>query len=302
MWSVCSAFSRLFLALTSLTAWLTRPVASGPYYHFGRFLLLAYIVHSLGLLMLLRIQRTPTRDFVVWSQISDIVWPLLLCLFTDPPNSIFFIFFLFAMLAAAFRWGFIETMTTAVISAGLLLFQAAVVRYGPSLLQRVMFTRLDAQRVVMRCGFLLMTGFLLGFLAEGEKELRGEIDLTNRLLSLARIGSRFAVALHDTLIELGRVFHSKEVYEVVFQSSTGRVFKWVTTTSPEHLAEVREIAPAQAGSELMQRLSSHLLHVGHAPEAGIPDCRSGRRRTTAGVVSAPSTCRCRFPALTRFWW
>ncbi len=125
-------FSRLFLALTALIAWLIRPVASGPYYHFGRFLLLAYIIHSLGLLMLLRIQRTPTRDFVVWSQISDILWPSLLCLFTDPPNSIFFVFFLFAMLAAAFRWGFTETMATAVISAGVLLFQAAIVRYGPS--------------------------------------------------------------------------------------------------------------------------------------------------------------------------
>lgn len=244
-------FSRLFLALTALIAWLSRPVASGPYYHFGRFLLLAYIIHSLGLLMLLRIQRTPTRDFVVWSQISDILWPLLLCLFTDPPNSIFFVFFLFAMLAAAFRWGFTETMATAVISAGVLLFQAAVVKYGPLLLQRVMFTRLDAQRIIMRCGFLLITGFLLGFLAEGEKELRGEIGLTNRLLSLARIGGRFAVALQDTMIEMGRVFHSKEVYEVVLQGSTGRAFKWVTTTSPERLAEVRELAPSQSGSELM---------------------------------------------------
>ncbi|MGB7553368.1 MAG: histidine kinase [Candidatus Korobacteraceae bacterium] len=244
-------FSRLFLALISLIAWLIRPVASGPYYHFGRFLLLAYIVHSLVLLTLLRIQRTPTRGFVLWSQATDILWPSLLCLFTDPPNSIFFVFFLFAMLAAAFRWGFTETMATALISAGVLLFQAAVVRYGPLLLQRVMFTRLDAQRVVMRCGFLLITGFLLGFLAEGEKELRGEIDLTNRLLSLARIGGRFAVALQDTMIELGRLFHSKEVYEVVSQSSTGRAFKWVTTTSAERLAEVRELVPSQSASELM---------------------------------------------------
>ncbi len=246
------AFSRLFLALTSLIAWEIHPVTSGPYYHFGRFLLLGYIVHSLVLLAILRVRREPTRGFVLWFQATDVLWPSLLCLFTDPPNSIFFVFFLFAMLAAAFRWGFAETMTTAIISAGVLLFQAAVVRYGPSLLKQAMFTRLDAPRVIMRCGFLLITGFLLGFLAEGEKELRGEIDLTNRLLSLARIGGRFAMALQNSLIELGRVFDSKEVYEVVSQSSTGRAFKWVTTTSPERLAEVREIAPDQQASELMR--------------------------------------------------
>src|ERR1019366_8831987 len=119
------AFSRLFLALTSLVAWEIHPVASGPYYHFGRFVLLGYAAHSLLLLALLRIQRVPTRGFVVWAQVSDIAWPALLCLFTDAPNSIFFSFFLFAMLAAAFRWGLVETMTTAMIGAGLLLFQAA---------------------------------------------------------------------------------------------------------------------------------------------------------------------------------
>ena len=246
------AFSRLFLALTSLVAWEIHPVASGSYYHFGRLILVCYIAHSLVLLALLRIQRVPTRGFVLWAQASDIGWTALLCLFTDAPNSIFFIFFLFAMLEAAFRWGFLETMTTAFIGAGLVLFQAAVVRHGPPLLQRMLATNVDPPRIVLRCGFLLMTGFLLGFLAEGEKELRAEIDLTNRLLSLARIGNRFAGALYDALIELGRVFDSREVYEVVSQSSTGRVFKWATTTSPKQLAEAREIAPAQHESELMR--------------------------------------------------
>ncbi len=246
------AFSRLFLALTSLIAWEIHPVASGAYYHFGQFVLLGYIAHSLVLLALLRIHRVPTRGFVLWAQVSDIAWPALLCLFTDAPNSIFFIFFLFAMLAAAFRWGFVETMTTAMIGAGLLLFQAAVVKYGPAPLQRLLSTNVDAPRIVLRCGFLLLTGFLVGFLAEEEKELRAEIDLTNRLLSRAWVGGRFALALHDALIELGRVFDSEQVYEVASQSSTGRVFKWATLDSPGRPVEVREIAPAQHSSELMR--------------------------------------------------
>ena len=246
------AFSRLFLALTSLVAWQIHPVASGVYYRFGRLVLLGYIAHSLLLLALLRINRVPTHGFVVWAQVSDIAWPALLCLFTDAPNSIFFIFFLFAMLAAAFRWGFVETLTTAMIGAGLLLLQAAAVKYGPPPLQHLLSTNVEAPRLVLRCGFLLMTGFLLGFLAEGEKELRAEIDLTNRLLSLAGIGGRFAVALHDAMIELGRVFASQQVYEVVCQSSTGRVFKWVTMAPPGRPVAAREIAPAQQAAELMR--------------------------------------------------
>lgn len=100
------AYSRLFLALTSLLAWALHPKVGGPYYRFGILVLLGYAVHSLALLLLLEIERVPGRRFVLWSQTSDILWPALLCLFTDPPNSIFFVFFLFAMLAAAFGGAF----------------------------------------------------------------------------------------------------------------------------------------------------------------------------------------------------
>src|SRR5271157_2312881 len=246
------AFSRVFLAATSLIAWRLRPTSGATYYHLGLLLLAGYTVHSLVLLALLQRTRPPGRRLVLWAQASDILWPSLLCLFTDPPNSVFFIFFLFAMIAAAFRWGFVETMATAAIGAALLLLQAAMVAYGPPTLHRLVFTSVEPTRIIVRCGFLLMAGFLLGFLAETEKELRAEIALTNRLLSLARVGGRFASILQEVMSEVGRVFGSRQVYEVVAQSSTGQVFRWdVVLSQPAH-ARVREIPSAQAASEIMR--------------------------------------------------
>jgi signal transduction histidine kinase len=286
------AFSRLFLAFTSLIAWEIHPVASGSYYHFGRFVLLAYIAHSLVLLALLQMSREPSRRFVLWAQISDVGWPAILCLFTDVPNSIFFIFFLFAMLAAAFRWGFVETMTTALIGAGLLLFQAAAVKYGPSPLRHALSAYVDPPRIVLSCGFLLMTGFLLGFLSEGEKELRAEIALTNRLLSLARVGGRFAAAVREVLVELSGVFNSREAYEVVCQSSTGRVFKWVTTSSSEMLAEAREVPPMECASVHMKGYphTFYMKRSGHTQKYGITALDDeGRRigRSQLGHLQMP---------------
>jgi signal transduction histidine kinase len=245
------AFSRVFLACTSLIAWRLRP-ASGADTHLGFVLLVGYTVHSLVLLARLRKADQANRGLVLWAQISDIAWPALLCLFTDPPNSIFFVFFLFAMIAAAFRWGFVETMATAEISAALLLLQAAMVAYGPPWLHRLLFTSIEPMRIIMRCGFLLMTGFLLGFLAETEKELRAEIAFTNRLLSLARVGGRFATVLQEVMSEIGRIFGSGQVYEVVAQGSTGRVFRWdVVQSEPPH-ARVQEMPSSQASAVLMQ--------------------------------------------------
>src|SRR6202041_1617405 len=94
-------------------------------------------------------------------------------------------------------------------------------------------------------------GCLLGFLAETEKELRAEIALTNRLLYLARIGNRFAVALQNILSELAHVFQGGPVYEVVAQSSTGRAFRWEVPSSAHPMVQVQEIAPADKDAEMM---------------------------------------------------
>ena len=246
------AFSRVFLAVTSLVAWRVRPASTASYYHLGLILLVGYAIHSLVLMALLQKATQPNRGLVLWAQASDIVWPAMLCLFTDPPNSVFFVFFLFAMIAAAFRWGFVETMATAEISAALLLFQAAIVAFGPGWLHRLLFTTIEPTRLIMRCGFLLMSGFLLGFLAETEKELRAEIAITNRLMSLARVGGRFASVLQEVMSEIGRIFGSRQVYQVVAQCSTGRVFRWdVVLSQPPH-ARVQEVPSSQAALVLMQ--------------------------------------------------
>jgi signal transduction histidine kinase len=143
-------------------------------------------------------------------------------------------------------------MATAEIGAALLLLQAAMVAYGPPTLRRIVFTSVEPTRIIVRCGFLLMAGFLLGFLAETEKELRAEIALTNRLLSLARVGGRLATVLYEVMSEIGRIFGSRQVYEVVAQSSTGRVFRWdVVFSQPPH-ARVQEICSWQAPAALMK--------------------------------------------------
>ena len=244
-------FSRLLLALTSLVAWIIHPAGLVIHYRVGLFLLLAYTIASLVLLMQLQMGGEPSARFVLAAQINDVGWPALLCLFAEAPNSVFFVLFLFAMIAAAFRWGFVETMATALISAALLLFQAVMVSRGPAAVQALLFTSVEPARLLMRCGFVLMAGCLLGFLAETEKELRAEIALTNRLLYLARIGNRFAVALQNILSELAHVFQGGPVYEVVAQGSTGRAFRWEVPSSAHPIVQVQEIAPADKDAEMM---------------------------------------------------
>ncbi len=245
------AVSRLLVALTSLAAWVVHLGDSSAHYRVGLMLLLGYVIASLVLLVRLQVGGELNRSFVISAQANDIGWPALLCLFAELPNTTFFLLFLFALIAAAFRWGFVETMATALVSAMLLLFHAVMVAYGPLALRDPLFTPVELSRVLMRCAFLLMAGSLLGFLAETEKQLRAEIVLTNHLLSLTRVGSRFATVLQNVLAELGRVFQASAVYEIAAQSSTGRTFRWEIPSLANSTIHVHEVAPADKIFETM---------------------------------------------------
>ena len=243
--------SRVFLGATSLVVDLTHPLAPDPYNQFLIFLLLVYCVESLGFLIWLALNPDPGRAFVIIMQVSDVFWPIVFCLFADPPNSLVFVFFLFALVTTAFRFGMYETALTAVGSALLLVLQETIVAFGPKGLSHLLYTPLNGSRLVLRCGFLLMTGFLLGYLAEREKELRAEIAFTNRLLSQARVGSPLSEVVTAISIDLASVFAAESVYEVVAQTSSRRLFRWDIGMSPQSTYELREISAGEHSSGMM---------------------------------------------------
>lgn len=246
-------FSRLFVSLTALAAWLIHTGDTSSHYRLALPLLLGYVATAVLLLAWLGVEGKPERGFVVAAQVSDIGWPALLCLFAEGPNSTFFLLFLFAMISAAFRWGLWETMATALISAGVLFLQAGMRAHGPLPLRRLLPAPVDPARLVVRCAFLVMAGFLLGLLAEMEKQLRAEIAFTNRLLALARVGDRFASVLQTVLAEFGRVFDGKAAYEIAAQSSSGRTFKWELPSLADATIHLSEILPAEKSSELLSQ-------------------------------------------------
>jgi signal transduction histidine kinase len=243
--------SRVLLGATSLIVDLTHPLAPEPYNQLLIFLLLVYCVESLGFLIWLALNPEPRRAFVIIMQVSDVFWPIVFCLFADPPNSLVFVFFLFALMTTAFRFGMYETALTAVGSALLLIFQETIVAYGPKGLSQLLYTTQNISRLVLRCGFLLMTGFLLGYLAEREKELRAEIAFTNHLLSLARVGSPLSEVVTGISRDLARVFGSESVYVIVAQTSSRRLFRWDIGMSRQSTYELREINAGEYASGMM---------------------------------------------------
>ena len=287
------AISRIFLGGSSLIVDLTHPLAPNPYNQLLIFLLLIYCVQSLGFLIWLIMNPEPGLAVVRVMQLSDVFWPITFCMFADPPNSIVFVFFLFALMTTAFRFGLYETVLTSVMSALLLVLQETVVAFGPAGLNRLLYTPLDLSRLVLRCGFLLMTGFLLGYLAEREKELRAEIAFTNHLLSLARVGNRLSVVLSAISAELARVFAGEQVYEVVTQSGSGRIFRWDIRPLPTPVHEIREVESTDHSSALMVEYP-HTFYIKrhkHGRVAIVAIDEEGRRLNSPEIKDLPMPIR-----------
>ncbi|HZP22887.1 MAG TPA: histidine kinase [Terriglobales bacterium] len=248
------ALSRLCLALMSLAAWVFRLGDTPARYQLGLSLLLAYVGSSLLLLLWIQIRwsdREPGANFAVWAQVLDIGWPAVICFSVETQNSFYFIIFLFAIIASAFRWGFLETLATGMISAAALLFQAVMVAHGLNILPRWVFAPIEPSRLLLRCGFLVISATLLGCLAETDKEMGAEISMANDLLSKAQVGNRFSAVLQDVLLEFAQVFRSESVFEVVGQGTNGRTFKWEIPSLDAPAIRMKEISPSDRWCELL---------------------------------------------------
>jgi signal transduction histidine kinase len=156
----------------------------------------------------------------------DILWTAALTFVSEGPVSPFFLFFLFVVLAAAYRWGFAGTIATTCITVGVFLAQTAIAAAAPS--GQTWFTSIqfELNETILRVTYLLLTGFLLGYLAEQEKQSRAELaaiaDLTRQpRVHLGLGGSVVAVARG-----LLRTFDAQAVHIVLQDYETRQTFLW----------------------------------------------------------------------------
>ena len=99
-------------------------------YSLWAFLFIFYIAQGVFIMMLLRRRQASTARFRVLVHSADIVWPALILVFTTGQNTPFFLFFVFVLAAAAYRWGLWETLATAASSVVLLWIESFAVRLG----------------------------------------------------------------------------------------------------------------------------------------------------------------------------
>ncbi|WP_041855455.1 sensor histidine kinase [Candidatus Korobacter versatilis] len=241
------ATARVIVALTSLVAVHVDPTDPEKYRQTAYVVLLCYTAWSAAISAALRWRRA-NRHFVHLIHIGDVIWPSLLCLYTDGADSPFFTLYLFSLLSAAFRWGLWETAATSIASVGILGFESVMLVKGPAAWRDLEAGDLEVNKFIIRCVYLLLAGLMIGYLAESEKELRAENGLITRMLSRIRVDFGLANSLTTVMTGFSDVFRGDRALMLARDVNSGRIFLWQTHgDATEARAFVREVSLNEVG-------------------------------------------------------
>jgi len=222
---------RIVLAVSALVAVYYGSTQPSRYAGVADGLLLMYAGYAVGVYIAIR--RSP----VVSSRASlaihaiDILFPSIITLFTEGPNSPFFLFFGFVLLAAAYRWGMVKTLVTGAACIVVLLTEAATLRSGS--ITNLLEGQYDVNTLIMRASYLAIFAFLIGYLAEQEKRLRVQALALTSVSSKARFELGLKGTLRLVLHEIVQLFRAQQAV-LAFEDLNG-AFLW--TAGPESTAE-----------------------------------------------------------------
>lgn len=213
---------RVVLALSSLLLLRLKPEEAFPY-NWAVGLVVAYLAHSLGLLVLFwwRSDASPRLRLLVHA--GDILWPAIIGLFGIGTSGPFFLYFIFALLASALRWGMRETALTTVAVVGAMSLDAVARVHTP--LSGIVGEP-SISSFVMRSVYLVIFAFLIGYIAEAEKRRASEALSISRLSAKVRVEAGLKGTVQTVMQEMLTLFGGNELLIITREAQGQLVILW----------------------------------------------------------------------------
>lgn len=200
-------------------------------------------------MLLLRWRRESTTSFRLVVHAVDIIWPAAISIYATGQRSPFFLFFVFVLLAAAYRWGLWETLGTALAAVALLWGEGLMLRLGLHPTGAVMSDFIP-KRLFMRSIVLFVTGLFLGYLAEQQKQLRAEKAVIARILGKARVDAGLSGTLQAILTELISTFGASCALVATQEANSLRVFVAMMEAEGESSTRLAWLEPTATDRDL----------------------------------------------------
>lgn len=251
------ATSRLLLASAGLvTVWIGPAPSDWPVAVYAA--LGSYAVFATLCAIVLRVWRRVMWAFGAATHLVDIGVATMVTLLTDGHNSPFFVFLNFPLLTAAYRWGLQETLSTVVTAVALLAIESTLLSGREP--AAASFDAFVAPTPALRVVYLVVVGFLVGYLSDAEKRRRAEALALSRMLGVVRVGRSLDEALHDVLKTLARLFRARGAWLVMQDVRKGRTFICGTRAKGSGPASTMRELSAGDGDRHLRALPGAALH------------------------------------------
>ena len=301
------ASARVFLAISALAAILMDPAEI--HFSIWVFALLAfYIAQGMMVIIFLRRRQQSTASFRVLVHAGDIVWPALISIFAAGTANPFFLFFIFVLAAAAYRWGLWETVGTAAAAVSLLWIETLAFHWGvigwvSGVLLRSHLPGLSLdvayfvpKALFMRSIYLLVMGWLLGYLAEQQKQLRAEKAVIARTLGKARVDAGLTGTLQEIGSELLSMYGAKQIILASQEASNRRVYVGEAHAGSENFVSALTASQKSGLKDLIAKLENGLkASFGYSGARSVTDLWSV---ASFGYVSPQGTSELGVHSLT----
>jgi signal transduction histidine kinase len=222
------AFGRVLLAAVCLVALSLDPGVVAPYRPVVLILAACYLAASLTFLLWAVASASTVADSLVSMHIVDLIYSPLICLFTGGFNTPAVVILLFAVLAAAYRWGFAETFLSAAASILLTALGRAIAETGGDAALHLSFPhpRSGASTFIAGAVCLLSLGVVLGYLAEREKSFRARILAVRQLITKDTPDAGLRETLERSLRTIASLTAARKVVLAVRDDRRGKAFVW----------------------------------------------------------------------------
>jgi signal transduction histidine kinase len=229
----------------------------------------ALAIYAVVLLAGIRARRVRTNRQVATAHAVDTAWILLVLGLTGGALSPFSLLFLFAILAAGYRWGLIETWMTCGVGIAALGLHGLIANTwlgGPPP---------DGHLVFMRLTYVAIAGLLVGYTAETERMHRYRAWSVSRILSRVRSEGGLVAAVQAVLDELMAQAQASHAVLALEEEGRDAVFLWqAERTRESHRVSVRLTQHSR------DAVGTYLFPVPHAASAWC----AARPAASAGEV------------------
>jgi len=213
------AIARVILAVASALAIYIDPTEPSRYPALTYVILTGYTLYSFLLFFPSLVLSHPTIRVQI--QIIDVLGTSVLIVGTGGSASPFFLFYTFALISAAYRWGLRESVWNGALVA-VVFFIFSVVSFD----DLTLFVRANSEvnNFIIRSTYLILMSVVLGYLGENEKRLRSENALIARAMGKAKAEYGLTQSMQASVNEIRAFYDAEAAVFVAEELGTGRIY------------------------------------------------------------------------------